>query len=305
MRATEDAIHTEGCTMTLNQLSYYLAVCKHQNLTKAAAELSVSQPGLSVSMRELEEECGFPLFERRPNSIRLTQQGRAFQREAEHLLGQYRRLQQHTELIARENSILRVGVATMGAGGVFPRLRRRFAQACPEITLEVTEDSTERLYHKIDQGELDFAVTVSIALPGEDYGYVTLSNSRLLLCANRDNSVAKQKPRSLKQLGDTPLILLSERSSQTKYLKRLLERAGCTPNVIQYSDQAFTILQYIRENAACGFLPEDIAAQESGLACFPMFEIDMASVTAIWRKDRQSFVAFDQFIRYLKKSGNR
>jgi hypothetical protein len=36
-----------------------------------------------------------------------------------------------------------------------------------------------------------------------------------------------------------------------------------------------------------------------------MFEIDMASVTAIWRKDRQSFAAFDQFIRYLKKAGNR
>ena len=37
--------------MTLNQLSYYLAVCKHQNLTKAAAELSVSQPGLSAAIR--------------------------------------------------------------------------------------------------------------------------------------------------------------------------------------------------------------------------------------------------------------
>ena len=36
--------------MTLNQLSYYLAVCKHQNLTKAAAELSVSQPGLSAAI---------------------------------------------------------------------------------------------------------------------------------------------------------------------------------------------------------------------------------------------------------------
>lgn len=288
--------------MTLNQLTYYLAVCKHQNMTRAARELSVSQPALSVSMKELEEECGFPLFERRPNSIRLTEQGRSFQREAEYLLGQYRQLCQHTELIARENRVLRFGIATMGAGVVFPRLRKAFRQAHPDIRLEASEDSTEHLYHKIDQGELDFAVTVSISMPGEEYGYVTLCNSRLLLCVNSRHPLARKKPRSLRELGDTPLIMLSEGSSQTKYLQRLFARAGCAANVVQYTSQAFTILQYIRENAACGFLPEDIAAQEYGFVCFPMFEIDLASVNVIWRRDRQGFSAFDQFVKYVRKT---
>ena len=287
--------------MTLNQLQYYLCVCKYQNLTRAAQELSVSQPALSVSMKELEQECGFPLFFRRANSIRLTDQGRAFLREAEHLLGQYRRLRLNTELIAQENSVLRVGVATMGAGGIFPRLRRRFHQQHPDITFEVSEDSTEHLFHKIDTGELDFALCVSIALPGEDYRYISLGNSRLMLCVNKDSPLAKRRPESLTQIGDTPLIMLSERTSQTKYLKRLFVNVDCEPNIIQYTTQVFTILQHIRENAAAGFLSEDIAAHETKLLQFPLNEIDMASVTVIWKKDRQSFPAADTFVQYLKR----
>ena len=69
--------------MTLQQLQYFVTVCKYQNLTKAARELSISQPGISASIRELETECGFALFERRPNSIALTDQGENFLREAE------------------------------------------------------------------------------------------------------------------------------------------------------------------------------------------------------------------------------
>ena len=291
--------------MTLNQLVYYLSVCKHQNLTKAARELNVSQPALSVSMRELEGECGFPLFERRPNSIRLTEQGRAFFREAEYLLSQYRALQQHTEQIARQTSILRIGVATMGAGALFARLRRLFSEQYPDIALEVMEDSTEHLYHRIDNGDLDFAVTVSIALPEEDYGTVILGSSRLVFCANRAHPLARKRPKSLKELGDVPLIMLPERYSQTKYLKRLFDRAACTPNIIQHTAQAFSIVQYIRENTACGFLPEDIADTEPGVAWFPLEEVEMASICVIWRRDRQSFAARERMIQFLRKASKR
>lgn len=87
--------------MTLQQLQYFVTVCKYQNLTKAARELSISQPGISTSIRELETECGFALFERRPNSITLTDQGENFLREAEHLLRAYQKLKKKFEAHCR------------------------------------------------------------------------------------------------------------------------------------------------------------------------------------------------------------
>lgn len=286
--------------MTLQQLQYYTAVCKYQSLTKASRELSVSQPGLSTSIRDLEAEVGFPLFDHRPNSIVLTDQGRAFLREAEHLLRAYGQLWKNAERIARRKAVLRLGVAPMGASLIFPRLRKGFYRACPDITFQITEDSTETLYQKIDAGELDFALTVSIAPPGPDYRFVTLGHSRLLLCVHRGHPLAGERVEALAQVGDAPLIMLSDRNSQTKYLKRLFREADYTPNVIQYTSQVFTILQHIRENAAAGFLSEDIAEREESLVGFALREVEEASVTVIWRKDAKIFPAMETFIRYVR-----
>lgn len=286
--------------MTLQQLQYYAAVCRHQSLTKAARELSISQPGLSTSIRDLESECGFPLFDHRPNSISLTDQGRAFLREVEHLLHSYGQLWENAELIAQGKTILRVGVAPMGASLIFPRLRKGFHAASPDVTFEVTEDSTETLYQKIDTGELDFALTVSIAPPGADYRSVILGHSRLLFCVHRDHPLAEERVDTLSQVGQMPLIMLSDRYSQTKYLKRLFRAADFTPNVIQYTSQVFTILQHIRENAAAGFLSEDIVQREDGLAGFTLQEIEQASIAMICRKDTQTFPAMEALIRYAQ-----
>lgn len=286
--------------MTLQQLQYYVAVCRHQSLTKAARELSISQPGLSTSIRDLESECGFPLFEHRPNSISLTDQGRAFLREAEHLLRSYGQLWKNAELIAQRKAVLRVGVAPMGASLIFPRLRKGFHLACPDIAFEVAEDSTETLYQKIDTGELDFALTVSIAPPGPDYHSVTLGHSRLLFCVHQDHPLAEEGVETLSQVGQTPLIMLSDRNSQTKYLKRLFRAADYAPNVIQYTSQVFTILQHIRENAAAGFLSEDIAEREESLVGFALQEVEEASITVIWRKAAQFFPAMEALIHYVR-----
>ncbi len=286
--------------MTLQQLQYYVAICKHQSLTMAASELSVSQPGLSTSIRNLETECGFSLFDHRPNSIVLTDQGRAFLREAEHLLRSYGQLWKNTDLIAQRKAILRVGVAPMGASLIFPRLRKGFYASCPDIIFEITEDSTEMLYQKMDAGDLDFAITVSIAPPSVNYCSVVLGHSRLLFCVHRDQPLSHKRVETLDQVGETPLIMLSGRNSQTKYLKRLFQAANYTPNVIQYTSQVFTILQHIRENAAAGFLSEDIAEREETLVGFALREVDEASITVIWRKDVQTFPAMDAFIGYVR-----
>lgn len=286
--------------MTLQQLQYFITVCKYQSLTKAARELSISQPGMSTAIRDLESECGFPLFDHRPNSIVLTDQGRAFHREAERLLRSYGQLWKNAERIARGKTILRVGVAPMGASLIFPRLRKGFRAARPDIAFEVTEDSTETLYQKIDAGELDFALTVSIAPPGAEYRHITLGHSRLLFCVHRNHPLAGERIESLAQIGQAPLIMLSDHNSQTKYLKRLFRLANYEPNVIQYTSQVFTILQHIRENAAAGFLSEDIVGREECLTGFALKEVEQASITMIWRKDTQTFPAMETLIRYVR-----
>ena len=64
--------------MELRHLRYFIAVAETENVSQAALKLHISQPGLSQQVRDLEEELGFPLFERSAKSVRLTDAGRVF-----------------------------------------------------------------------------------------------------------------------------------------------------------------------------------------------------------------------------------
>src|SRR5258705_7390197 len=72
--------------MELRHLRYFVAVAEHENVTRAALSLHVSQPALSQQIRDLEDELGFALLERSAKSVRLTNAGRALLPEARAVL---------------------------------------------------------------------------------------------------------------------------------------------------------------------------------------------------------------------------
>ena len=76
--------------MTLQQLRYAVCIAKNKSMNKAAAELFISQPSLSVTIRDLEEEIGFPLFQRSSRGIVITAEGEDFLGYARQMIEQYR-----------------------------------------------------------------------------------------------------------------------------------------------------------------------------------------------------------------------
>lgn len=74
-------------SMSLDQLSYFVAVAEEQHLTRAAKRLHVSQPPLSRQIQQLEDELGVQLFERTPKGMRLLPTGETLLTRAKHILG--------------------------------------------------------------------------------------------------------------------------------------------------------------------------------------------------------------------------
>src|SRR5438270_4992915 len=72
--------------MELRHLRYFIAVADEENVSRAAAKLHVSQPGISRQIRDLEDEIGFQLFERSAKSLKLTAAGKTFLTEARAVL---------------------------------------------------------------------------------------------------------------------------------------------------------------------------------------------------------------------------
>jgi LysR family transcriptional regulator, hydrogen peroxide-inducible genes activator len=149
--------------ITLRQLRYLAALAKHGHFGRAAEACAVTQPALSMQIRDLERTLGVALVERRPNEVTLTEAGREIARRGDEMLAAARDLVD----FARHRGGLLVGRLTLGvipslAPYLLPRILPVLQSRFPELRLELRETQTRQLVEEIKSGALDAAM---LALP--------------------------------------------------------------------------------------------------------------------------------------------
>ena len=157
--------------ITLRQLRYLTSLARHRHFGRAAQECAVSQPALSMQVRELEREIGAELVERRPGDIALTDTGLDVARRAEHILAATRDLvdfARHRDVLSGR---LVLGIIPTLAPYILPRVLPQLQTRYPLLRLEVRETQTKQLLGELASGDLD---CVMLALPAEDADVETL-----------------------------------------------------------------------------------------------------------------------------------
>ncbi len=150
-------------TPTLRQLRYFEAVARHGHFGRAAEACAISQPALSVQIRELEALLGTALFERTGRAVRLTDFGRDFLPHARAILRQVEELGEMARARSRRFlGRLRLGVIPTIGPYLLPRLVTALREALPELDLAVRESRTDMLVAELEEGRLDAAI---LALP--------------------------------------------------------------------------------------------------------------------------------------------
>ena len=149
--------------ITLKQLRYCDAVARHAHFGRAAEVCAISQPAISVQVRELEETLGAALFERGARQVRLTAFGAEFVGRAREILRAVDDLGDMARA-AREGFAgqLRLGVIPTIAPYLLPRVIGALAASHADLDLQVRETQTERLIADVLEGRLDTAI---LALP--------------------------------------------------------------------------------------------------------------------------------------------
>ena len=154
--------------LTLRQLRYVDALARARHFGHAAAACAISQPALSMQIKDLEAGLGLPLFERRAREVRLTPLGETFAARARHIL---REVDELADLArAAQDGLtgpLRLGVIPTIAPYLLPALIPRLAAAYPRAEANFRETLTERLLDEVEAGRLDAAV---VALPVSEPG---------------------------------------------------------------------------------------------------------------------------------------
>lgn len=100
--------------MNINYLYYFQTVCKYKNMTKAAESIHISQPSITLAIKELEKELGFELFYRIGNKIELTPEGKIFLDKSKHFIKQFEDFQcDALDLGKKRKASLKIGIPTV------------------------------------------------------------------------------------------------------------------------------------------------------------------------------------------------
>jgi LysR family hydrogen peroxide-inducible transcriptional activator len=194
--------------LTLRQLRYFEAVAKHAHFGRAAEACAVSQPALSVQIKELEETLGQVLFERTARKVRLTGFGEEFAKRVREIL---RAVEELGELARTSRDALagrlRLGIIPTMAPYLLPSVIQRLTRAFPGLDLHVRETLTTGLLHELKDGRLDAAI---LALPISDPALTEVdlfSEEFVLVRAGADRDKPVPGSESLREMR---LLLLEE-----------------------------------------------------------------------------------------------
>lgn len=149
--------------MTIRHMMIFRTVCEAgYNSTKAAEILHMTQPAISLAIKELEQHYGIRLFERIGRRLQITDAGQHFLQYAIHISDLFKDME--TGLRDWESKgLLRIGASITIGAQFLPSYVKAFSELCPEIDIRVTVEQSERLEQKLLANEIDFALIEGIA----------------------------------------------------------------------------------------------------------------------------------------------
>ena len=272
--------------LTLRQLRYVEALARHGHFGRAAEACAVSQPALSMQVRDLETALGAPLFERGTRHVRTTGFGEDFVARARDILRSVDELEDMARA-ARDRLAgrLRIGVIPTVAPYLLPRLVGDLTRLYDGLDLHIRETLTPNLIRELSEGRLDTAI---VALPVSEPAFVEValfSEEFVLVRADGDAGRPVPNAESLRQMR---LLLLEEGHCFRDQALSFCNMTSALPRELLDGSSLSTLVQMVGAGIGVTLIPEMAVGVETRSApvSIARFEPPRPSRTIgmIWRR---------------------
>ncbi|WP_372738554.1 LysR family transcriptional regulator [Neptunomonas sp.] len=280
---------------SLAEVRAYNAVIQCGNFTRAAQQLSVSQPAITAQIRKLESRFEAPLLERFSRGLRPTELGKRLYQ----ITCQYSDLQGAIEALANPQTTpgkmtLRVATASPL---VFMPLIAQFNQRFPEVTLKITSVTTLRCKKMILNREVDIGLFPSDELePGlSRFAY---SSHRLMAIVKSNHPLAMQKSLSVTQLEGEPLIFYKPEACTQQLLTALFRKSNMNANAHITVDGRLDMCEAVAYGLGIGFALEQDIRPDERLRTVSITEASAGVLEhVVWQKNRSALPGIRDFIQ--------
>lgn len=286
--------------MNLIQLEYFQAVCTYQSISAAAEYLHISQPSLSVAIKELEREYGVVLFKRQHRGMKLTAEGEQLFAMSSSLLKQFRDMEQKLYALGNKRKLLQLGVPPMIGSLLLPQIYSEFAKQHPDVRLEITEGGRKELLSQLLQDTLDM-VFLPHVLPFEDtLKAVEITQFEVVCGMAKANPLSMRGSLSMSDLEGIPLALFKNSFFQTEEIKKRFSLENVEPDILLQTAQLSTVESMIENNAAVGFLFKPLIENNGAIASVSLEPPLYVKVSLVWKKAAYLCDSMRAFCRFAE-----
>lgn len=297
--------------MTILQLKYVITISKYSSMREAASRLYVSQPALSASIRELEEEIGFRIFERNNRGISLTQDGLEFLSYAKQAVSQYEMIEDR--YMAKDRNRMKFSVSMQHyvfAVHAFMETVKKFSS--PKYTFSVHETKTDEVLGNVRDLKSEVGI-VSYSGRNENImkklfreyqlEFVPLMQRATYIYVWKDHPLASCEEISLEELKEYPCVAFEQNSENDFYLNEEALSDYDFDKLVKTNDRATSIEIVAGLNGysvGTGTLAKS-AALADGLVCIKLKEEDPLTIGYIVRKGYNLSPVGEEYIKELNR----
>jgi DNA-binding transcriptional LysR family regulator len=211
--------------MELYQLKYFEAVSRFRNFSKAAIEMNVSQPTISIAMQKFEKELGISLFDKHNKPITLTPLGESVLQRTERILMEIDNIYKEATDHLEPKNILQIGMPLSLCNNLILLLRTQFPILYPQIHIDLSQLGVEVLEDELSKGNFDFCLICGpITRPElQECEYHAVE---LYACFSKNHPLAVNEKITPKMLEGIDLLLPEHGLGVSKHIYQYLAKHG-------------------------------------------------------------------------------
>lgn len=270
--------------MRLAQLYYFVEVCKSLSITKSANSLHISQPSLSIAIKELEEELGLQLFHRVKQRLQLTSEGRFFYQELTPILTNLDNLTETVKSFGENTHSIKIGIPPMIGGILFTKLFTKLQRDCPEIQLEVTERGTFDMEVLLLEEVIELAMVLKESFTSAEIEFLPIINVEIHACFQKNHKFAKRELISIEELKDEPLIMFDNHFYIHKIIRKSFAELHIFPHIVLETTHLNTVKQFVQQNLASSFVFPECILPTDGIVTVPVKGLRTVTMGLAWKK---------------------
>ena len=272
--------------VTLRQLRYFDALARHGHFGRAAETCAISQPALSMQIKEMEEALGGMLLERSARQVALTRFGEEIAERVRDILRSVDELGDFARASRdRLAGRLRIGMIPTIAPYLLPKVIENLARVHPEIDIHVRETLTPKLIREVVEGRLDTAI---VALPVSETSLTEVAlfkENFLLVRPGKDEGTPVPSREMLREM---KLLLLEEGHCFRDQALAFCDMQSSPPREVLDASSLSTLVQMVGAGIGVTLIPEMAVAVETRSAPVSVsrFKNPQPSRTIgmVWRK---------------------